>query len=216
MVATSAWPSLLPSSSANTAIRQVPKPSPYVSGTSFPVVVTPYSSSFHWIENNEGWFLVDEHDNVIDCAGVGLYGCYNDHLSNRLSFTSRAGHINKQPYIICWNWKEIVDALGFFKVRNVLIRRMNENLMEGHWFKFGLDGLMTLYVSKGGNISSKKNGTPIKGVHLAGHFNVVKEKFICTLDGEVLGRSTTENVVWSNEEIKDWFELGTMCRTALF
>ncbi len=145
-----------------------------------------------------------------------MYGCYRDHLANRLSFTSRAGQVNEQPYVVCWTWKEIVDALGFFKVRNVLVRRLNEDLMNGHWFKFGLDGLIVLYISKGGHVSSKKNGRQIRGVHIAGQFNVVKEKFICSISGELKGSAISENVVWSNEEIKDWFILGEMCRTSLF
>ena len=197
-------------------IKWLPKPSPYVSGTSFPVVVTPYSNKFHWYENDEGWFLVDEHDNVIDCAGVGLYSCYHDHLANRLAFISRAGHINDQPYVICWTWKEIVDAVGLFKTRNVLVRRLNEDMLNGHWFKFGLDGLLTLYVGQNGNISANKHGTSIKGINLAGHFNVVRERYVCSLSGEVFHQATTENVVWDKEEIKDWFYLGKMCRTALF
>ena len=197
-------------------IKWTPKPSPYVTGTSFPVVVTPFSSQFRWIENDEGWFLVDEYGDVIDCAGVGLYGCFNDHLANRLSFTSRAGHVNAYPFIVCWTWKEIVDALGVFKVRNVLVRRMNEDLLNGHWFKFGLDGLLTLYIGKGGNVSVRKNGVTIKGITLAGQFNVVREKYICSITGEVLSRATTEEVVWDREELKDWFLLGEMCRTALF
>lgn len=197
-------------------IKWTPKPSPYVSGTSFPVVVTPFSNKFRWEENDEGWFLFDEYNNVIDCAGVGLYGCFRDHLGNRLSFTSRVGQINEQPYIICWSWKEIVDALGFFKVRNVLVRRLNEDLLNGYWFKFGLDGLLTIFISKGGKVSSHKNGRSIKGIKIAGHFNVVREKFVCSISGEIKGSAISEDVVWSNEEIKDWFLLGEMCRTSLF
>lgn len=197
-------------------IAWTPKPSPYVSGTSFPVVVTPYSNKFSWYENDEGWFLQDEYGNVIDCAGVGLYGCYDDTLANRLAFISRAGHINEQPYIICWTWKEIVDAVGFFRTRNVLVRRMNEGLMDGYWFKFGLDGLMALYIGKDGSVSANQNGAPIREIHIAGHFNVVRKKYICSITGEVLHEATTENVVWSGEEIRDWFTLGEMCRTALF
>lgn len=197
-------------------IKWTPKVDSYVSGTSFPVVVTPFSNKFRWVENDEGWFLLDEYGNVIDCAGVGLYGCFRDHLANRLSFTSRVGQISEQPYIICWTWKEIVDALGFFKTRNVLIRRLNEDLMNGHWFKFGLDGLIVLYISKGGHVSSRKNGRQIHGIHIAGQFNVVKEKFICSISGELKGSAISEDVVWSNEEIKDWFVLGEMCRTSLF
>lgn len=197
-------------------IKWIPKASPYVSGTSFPVVVTPFSNKFHWVENDEGWFLFDEYDNVIDCAGVGRYSCYKDHLANRLSFTSRAGQVNQHPFVVCWNWKEIVDSLKFFGVRNVLVRRMNENLMDGYWFKFGLDGLITVYISKGGKVSSVKNGTPIKGIKIVGQFNVVREKFICSITGKLVGSAVTEDVVWSSEEIKDWFVLGEMCRTSLF
>lgn len=197
-------------------IKWTPKVSSYVSGTSFPVVVTPFSNKFHWFENDEGWFLLDEYDNVIDCAGVGLYGCFHDHLANRLSFISRTGKINDQPYIICWTWKEIVDALGYFKTRNVLVRRLNEDLINGYWFKFGLDGLLTVYVGQNGNVAAFRNGQPIKGINLAGHFNVVREKFICSISGEVFHQATTESVVWSADEIRDWFVLGEMCRTSLF
>ncbi len=191
-----------------------PKISNFVTGTSFPVVVTPFPKYVEWVECDEGWFLQDSFGAVIDCAGVGLFSCSRDQLANRLSFCGRVGNVGEFPYVVCRTWKEITDAVKYFGVRNVLVRRMNENLIDTEYFKFGLDALLCVRVKNDGDIYGRHSGFPIKGYKVPGDFLKSRtEQVICSLSRKLIKPAVTESCVWSNGELEDWFLLGDMCRT---
>lgn len=191
-----------------------PNISDFVTGTSFPVVVTPFPDYVTWVEHEDGWFLQDSFGAIIDCAGVGLFGCVRDPLSNRLSFCGRVGDVGEFPYVVCRTWGEIVDALHYFGVRNVLVRRMNENLIDTEFFKFGLDALLCVRVKNDGDVYGRHSGFPIKKYKVPGDFLKSRtEEVVCSLSRRLVKPAIGCSCVWSNRELEDWFLLGDMCRT---
>lgn len=196
-------------------VEAVPRVSDFVSGVFFPVVVTKFSNKFHWEDNDNGTFLIDEHGSVIDCVRSGDYTCANDPLFNRLGFVYRDARIGC-PWRICWNWGEIVDAVGYFG-GDVLVRGLSESFIHNDWHRFGVNGLLMVrcgrgricgsgYSHQGKNTKyTKARTTNFDGSGVVA-VNLLKEK----VDVEGEGR-----VLYSNYELLDWFELGELCLEAI-
>lgn len=197
----------------NLPIISVPEVSDFVSGCFFPVVVSRFSDKLRWKELDTGIFLFNEFDEVIDCAKVGQYTCAFDGLFNRLSFCGSSGSLGE--FLVCWNWGEVVEAVGHFK-GDVLIRNLGENLFNYDWHRFGVGGELCVYCFKG-KIGGKLNRigrTPSKLLKQPFIYKIKDEKeckIVCDLLGNFIRFETNERVVFANDELEDWFELGQLC-----
>lgn len=186
-----------------------PEVSDFVTGTSFPVVASKFSNNFEWKYINSGFFLFDEFDNPIDCAGVGFFNVFNESLGNRLSFCSATGKL--PDYVICWCWKDLVDAVGHYN-GDILVR----NLSGGYngWFRFGLGGKLAVWTERG-DIYCKKPSRKVPGVKTDWYPGEKRWLAIVNLAGQRVDDKLDEKVIWNWEEMCDWFELGKMCKEVL-
>ena len=90
----------------------------YLSGCHFPVAVSPAVSEFKWQENQNGHYLYAKYkDNwaVLDVVGVGMVNLSNYALANRLNYLGGGGMT--LPYLICWNWGDIIDAYNYLRLK---------------------------------------------------------------------------------------------------
>ena len=97
---------------------------------------------------------------------------------------------------------------------DVLIRGLSENLLRADWHRFGANGLVVVNSYKG-QIGGVKNTW--KQAHV---FKKVKNmdlntkesgKFVSNLKGEVVNVPPEGRVIYTNDELEDWFELARMC-----
>lgn len=193
-------------------IVMTPNVSDFVSGVFFPVVVTKFSNKFYWEENDDGCFLIDENGAAIDCIKSGEYTCAGDPLFNRLGFIYRSGRVN-HTWRICYKWLDIVEAVRYYG-GDVLVRGLSESFMRGDWRKFGPNGLLVVNNYKG-KIGGVKNSfkfpnrfKPVKNMEMD-----TKEsgQYVINLKGEVVDVLPEGDVIYTNDELEDWFELGQLC-----
>lgn len=197
-------------------IIYMPPVSDFVSGVFFPVVVTKFNRYWTWEDNDEGIFLIDEDGNAIDCVRSGTYNCGNDPLFNRLGLLYHSKH-NKAAWRVCWNWGEIVEAVGFFG-GDVLVRGLSEGILRADWRRFGVNGLLVVNCFKGGFAGSGyRIRRPDKARCLKSpKIDFDKNKIISVnLLGEKVDVEPEGRVLYSNEELEDWFELGELCKNEI-
>lgn len=190
-------------------IKKFPEISDYVSGTTFPVVVSPFSKKLRWQARNNGHFLETEIGGewfVLDCAAVGHFNVAKESLAERKQFWAVGGDV--VPYFVCYNWLEVVEAVKYFGT-DVLVRDYRTPLFEGYWSKFGPNALIEV-TQKGGKIGvGKKFNT---GVRVNWK---TKEPTNCVLTlSKQLKKKAGRTPCFGVDEVKDWFELGELCRTA--
>lgn len=183
----------------------------FVSGCHFPVAVSPVVDNFEWVENQNGWFLYGDYGGercVLDVAGVGSVNLSNYALANRLNYLGGGGLA--VPYLVCWNWGEIIDAYHYFD-SSLLVRDLKNNLFNSYWFVFGPNSYINVRFKNGfinfeknhlidpkfnsSLISTDKNGIAYLCLDLAGNFVDYCDK---------------KDVFYSDSEVFDWFELGKM------
>lgn len=191
-------------------IQMFPEISSYASGTTFPVVVSPFSKKLRWQERNNGWFLETELGGewfVLDCLGVGHYNMGKESMSARKQYWAVGGDV--VPYVVCWNWLDIVEAVGRFGT-DVLVRDFRTGLFDGYWFKFGPNALIDVK-AKGRKIGC--GGKWNLGIEsdYAG-----KKAINCTMNlkKEVIREKTNNEPCFSADEAADFFELGELCMQA--
>lgn len=188
--------------------------SDYVSGTMFPVCVTPHFKKGKWVTTKDGAFLVNRHNKAIDCARINNYCCYTQPLSNRLTFLSRYEG-GAEKYIICWNWPEIVEAVGFFK-GDVTVRFMGENLMKKNWNRFGPGGLIVGRLRKHTFTRLRRDDRDIIRLPDSPYMGEFFDLGAIRLDTKDFTRNIgSEKMIYSMNECRDWFELGEMCVKAI-
>jgi len=192
----------------NCSIKKFPEISNFVSGTTFPVIVSPFSSELRWQESNNGWFLETKLGDdwfVLDCVGVGQHIVAQESIMARKQFWGAGGEV--VPYLICWNWLDIVEAVGHFN-GDVLVRDGRTSLFDGYWSKFGPNALINVNQKNGKIGIGKKFNT---GIRVGWK---TKEISNCTmnLDGKLV-RKSGKTPIFSLDETLDWFELGKLCRT---
>lgn len=187
----------------------------FVSGTTFPVVVSPFTTDFRWVWRNGGCFVeccIGGVWFVFDCISVGQYGMWNESTSARKNFWSVGGDV--VPYFVCWNWGEVLEAVGHFR-SDVIIRDFRTNFMNNYWFRFGLGGMLTVnwrdaHVCGKYSTVSATNNVKLHGVKKEGRNTVVD----INLNGDYLGNSTKE-VVYTQEEVDDWLEMGAILQDTM-
>lgn len=187
------------------------EPSKFVSGVVFPCVVSKYPKKIKTEFISDGWFLIDDEGLIIDCVGVGQYNLWQQPLSTRLGYLGRGGI---STGLICWCWGDIVKAVGHYG-GDVLVRSLNEPLLQADWHKFGPHGKIAV-ITKGTKIYAQKRKTsPIKNKRTK---NTKKEGFkykTMMLNGRVLGECDPKEVAYSRAEMEDWFELAELCKKEL-
>lgn len=191
-------------------IKKFPEISDYVSGTTFPVVVSPFSKKLRWQARNNGHFLETEIGGewfVLDCAAVGHRTIAKESLSARKQFWAAGGDV--VPYFVCDNWLDVVEAVGHFGT-DVLVRDFRTDLFGGYWSKFGPNALIDV-TQKNGKIGvgrSYQTGIKVNWK--------TKEATNCTMDlSKKVRKKASRTPCFGVDEVKDWFELGELCRTAM-
>ena len=182
----------------------------FLSGCHFPVAVSPVISDFKWEENQNGHFLYGKLGDewlVLDVAGVGRVNLSNYPLTNRLNYLGGGGVAI--PYLICWNWGEIIDAYHHFGC-SLLVRDLRNSLFNHYWFNFGLDSLVCVEFQDNMINCSGDYALPSgAGVDLpCGQ----KLYVILRLNGDFYEYCDKEDICFSKSEIYDWFELGEMLK----
>lgn len=185
----------------------------YLSGCYFPVVVSPMVDKMKWSENQNGWFLYGEVNNewlVLDIAGVGNVNLSKNALANRLNYLSHGG--KTIPYLICWNWIDIIEAYHYFN-HDLLIRDLKNDLFTNYWFVLGSNSVL--------NVRFKDNYINIdKDYFIKPNFNtslISTNKhgiaYLCVdLNGNFINYCDKKDVFYSDSEVYDWFKIGEMLK----
>lgn len=187
------------------------EPSKFVSGVVFPCVVSKYPKKITNEFINDGWFLLDDNGLILDCVGVGQYNLWQEPLSTRLGYLGRGGI---STGLICWCWGDIVKAVGHYK-GDVLVRSLNEPLLQANWHKFGPHGKVSVIVNGTKIYTQKNRNKPITNKRIKDRNRMGYEVREMMLNGTVLGRTTEKEIVYSQEELEDWFELAELCKKEL-
>ena len=183
----------------------------YVSGCNFPVAVSPAVDNFEWQENQNGWFLYADYEGekrVLDVAGVGSVNLSNYALANRLNYLGGGG--KTIPYLICWNWGDIIEAYHFFN-SDLLIRDLKNDLFTNYWFIFGPESLINVrfrdnFINFDKNFLVEPNFNSSL-ISVDKHANAY---LITDLAGNFVDYCDKKDVFYSDSEVFDWFELGKM------
>lgn len=183
----------------------------YVSGCHFPVMVSPAVDSFEWVENQNGWFLYANYDGerfVVDVAGRGRVNLSNYALANRLNYFGGGG--KTIPYLICWNWGDVIEAYHFFD-SDLLVRDLKNDLFTNYWFIFGPKSLINVRF-KHNFINFDKNFLvePNFNSSLISVDKHASAYLITDLKGNFVDYCDKKDVFYSDSEVFDWFELGKM------
>lgn len=200
---------LRPSLSNNIPIILPIQVSNYFSGCHFPVMVSPSVSNFKWEENQNGHFLYGEFDKkwlVMDVVSAGRVNLSNYPLANRLNYIGGGG--KTLPYLICWNWGEIINAYHYFNC-DLLIRDLKNNIFNHYWFNFGpKTQFCAKFINRHINRQKDYQITPTDEV-LKNHPKGNKIKYV-TLDlkGNFIKYCKKEDVIFSDSEVYDILEIG--------
>lgn len=187
--------------------------SQYLSGCYFPVMVSPVSDEFKWEENDNGHFLyckIDDNWLVLDVVNVGRFNLSNYALANRLNYLGGGGVA--VPYLICWNWADIVDAYHYFG-GDLLVRDLKNDIFNNYWFIFGKNSLLNVkfrdnYINFDKNLQISPNFNPSL-------ISVDKNRaayLLVDLEGNFVDYCKKKDIFYSDSEIFDWFELGKMLK----
>lgn len=187
------------------------EPSKFVSGVVFPCVVSKFPKKIKSEFIHDGWFLLDDEGFILDCVGVGQYNLWQEPLGTRLGYLGRGGI---STGLICWCWGDIVKAVGHYG-GDVLVRSLTEPLLQADWHKFGPHGKLAV-ITKGTKIyTQKRENKPITNKRIKDRNRMGYEAREMMLNGRVLGRCSEKDIVYSQEELEDWFELAELCKEEL-
>lgn len=196
------YPGLIP----NIPIKYDVDISNYVSGCNFPVAVSPKVTEFKCEENLNGWYLYAKYKekwHVLDVFGVGHNQLFNHQLGNRLNFLNGGGQ--PLPFVICHNWNELAEAVRQFG-GNGLIRDLRNDLFSHYWFNFGLDSLInvsfsSVYINRGSVFELEARNLRTRATDDKTNY------LITNLRMELVGECERGDIVFSAEEIHDFFEI---------
>lgn len=188
------------------------EPSNWLSGCNFPVAVSPWEGELKWQKNDNGWFLyqkIGENWLVLDVGGTNFTILGDKPLANRLNFVAGGG--KTVPYIICYNWGEIIDVVRHFG-QKLLIRDLRNTLLNQYWFIFGPDSEINVkYIKNGIWNTSQYWGIPKQYDMVSNHRNGVG--ITVDLNKNFLRYCDEKDIVFNASEAYDWFEIGDICKT---
>lgn len=186
--------------------------SDFVSGCQFPVLVSPSPTQFSWKNTPNGHFLygkIDEKWLCMDVMSSGSINLSNYALANRITYLSGGGE--SLPYVICWNWCEIVEAVRHFR-QKVIIRDMRNTIFDHYWFNFAPNSLINVEFQN--NLINYRTDYEIS-VDLQHDLPTAKKQHITVqLDGKFVKFCDKKDICFSKSEIYDWFELFQLCKTS--
>jgi len=192
-------------------IKWLPKVDEFVSGTTFPAIVTPSVTDFRWVFRDNGWFLEAFFNGkwrVFDVAGIGNFALWKESTEARKQFWANGGEI--VPFLVCWTWFDVVQAVGQFK-SDVIIRDCRTTLCNQYWFLFGNNAKLVANSYKG-KIQGR-NG--VKSSKIEKPFDCPsgpkQTSVILSLNGEYHGLSG-EKAIFNTDEIEDFFELNNLAQ----
>ena len=179
--------------------------SDFLSGCYFPVAVSPVPTKFKWVENQNGWFLYGLYQNewlCVDVVGVGRFNLSNYELANRLNYIGGGG--KTVPYLICYNWIDILTAYHHFG-SNLFIRDLKNDIFNHYWFVFGPESKINV-TFKDGYINGK--GEYQISPTLNKSLITNKDTYLTVnLQGDFVNYCDKNDIFYSKSEIYDWFEL---------
>ena len=197
----------------NVPVRLPIKVSDYVSGCHFPVAVSPKIDDFKWQQNDNGHFLYGKYQDewrVLDVVGLGRWNLSNYSLGQRLNYLGGGGA--EVPYLICWNWGDIIDAYHYFD-SDLLIRDLKNDIFHHYWFNFGLNSLINVRFQNGHiNADKKVSVQPNFNSLSIGIMKTEIKYLIVDLAGNFIDYCDRKDVFYSDSEVFDWFELGKMLK----
>lgn len=186
--------------------------SDWLSGCTFPVVVSPYEKDLKWQKNQNGWFLYQKMDEkwlVLDCVGTNFTILGNKSLANRLNFLSHGGQT--VPYVICQNWGEIIECVRYFG-QNLLIRDLKNDIFSNYWFIFGPKSKINVkYIKNGIWNTSQYWGISKTYDEVNNHRNGLG--ITVDLNKNFINYCDEKDIVFNASEAYDWFEIGEKCKT---
>ena len=123
-------------------------------------------------------------------------------LANRLNYLGGGGQC--LPYVICWNWSEIIDAYRFFG-SNLLVRDLKNTIFDHYWFNFGLNSLIDIEFQN--NVINYRSDYEIT-VNVDFDLPTSKKLYITVdLNGKFVKYCKKEDICYSKSEVFDWFEI---------
>ena len=185
----------------------------FVSGCYFPVAVCPAVSEFQWSENQNGWFLYGKYGEnwrVMDVAGVGRVCLAHYSLGNRLNYLASGGEV--LPYVICWNWGDIINAYHYFG-SNLLVRDLKNDLFEHYWFVFGPNSKLNVRCKDGFLAFSAQNCVKSNfSAEVDNFMNNEVNYLITDLQANFVDFCRKNDVFFSDSEAGDWYEIGELLK----
>ncbi len=183
----------------------------FVSGCHFPVAVSPSPSDFRWQNTPNGHFLYGKMGKkwlCMDVMSAGSMNLSNYALTNRLNYLGGGGEC--LPYVICWNWGEIIDAYRYFG-RNLLIRDLKNTIFNHYWFNFGLNSYINVEFE-----NNRVNGRTEYGFPIDTNADIStgkKHYMTVKLNGNFIKYCDKSDICFSKSEVYDWFELAEMLKS---
>ena len=146
---------------------------------------------------------------VLDVGGTNFTILGDKPLANRLNFVAGGG--KTVPYIICYNWGEIIDVVRHFG-QKLLIRDLRNTLLDQYWFIFGPNSEINVkYIKNGIWNTSQYWGIPKQYDIVSNHRNGVG--ITVDLNKNFLRYCDEKDIVFNASEAYDWFEIGDICKT---
>ena len=182
----------------------------YVSGCNFPVLVSPSVSEFKWENNQNGHFLYGFYNDSWLCMDVmssGSMNLSNYALADRINYLSAGGQ--SLPYVVCWNWEEIIEAVRHFR-QKVIIRDMRNTIFNHYWFNFGLDSYINVEFQNNNVNGRTQYEFPID---LQMDIATGKKHYLTVkLNGNFVKYCDKKDICYSQSEVCDWFELAEVLK----
>lgn len=93
----------------------------------------------------EGLFIVNNHNNIIDCLKINDLWLVDTSLDNRLKFAVHSRNHEVEPFMKAFSWRSAFDAgkiLKCNKDEGLLIRPCHEDYFKNIWFEWSKNSLI--------------------------------------------------------------------------
>lgn len=193
----------------HTDIIWTPEIDSFVTGCVFPVCVSPCVNDFRVSRTNNGTILQAFWRDKwwdFDIFEVGQWNLWRETLNQRRNYLKNEKIL---PCLVCNNWLEVALATKKFG-GNVIVREFGQNLINNRWFRFGGSSQIAV------RLQNRRISAP--GVRKTVPNMRINDSHGCdyvfmTLGGEFVREASKQDVVFAFDELCDWFELASLCRT---
>lgn len=176
-----------------------------VSGCIFPVCVSPFVSDFRVSRTPNGTILqAFWHDKWwdFDIFEVGHWNLWCETLNQRRNYLKNEDVL---PCLVCDNWFEVTQACNYWG-EDVIVRECGQDLLSSRWFRFGKGGQIAVRLENR-RLSVPHSRKTLNGVKIDNNHGV--DYAITTLDGRFVRMCEKNDVVYTFNELSDWFELAS-------